>query len=101
MQFDPSDIDTILASTGEPVEVQFGGVTVKTIQAKFRKNFQSVSPYESNVGILLPAFTCKSSDLVGVDNNHTFLIQTKEYKLDGKPEEQPSGFTLVKLGLKK
>ena len=90
----------MLDTVGESIRIT-DGISVKTIRGKFRKNFQSVSPYESNVGILLPAFTCKSADMAGVSNAAVYRIQSVDYKLDGKPEEQPSGFTLVKLGLKK
>lgn len=99
--FSDADLDIILAATGEQVTVKLNGVTVKTIQGKFRKDFVDVSPYESNVGTLKPAVTVKTSDLVGVTNAHSFLICGTEYKYDGKPEEKTSGFTLVKLGLKK
>lgn len=100
MSFTGPDMDVILAATGEDVIITDTGGS-KTIRAKFRKNFQSVSPYESNVGILLPAFTCKTSDLVGMTNAAVFTARSVDYKLDGKPEELPSGFTIVKLGLKK
>lgn len=100
MMFSPEDLDTILDATGEPVIIMFGGVQVKAIQGKFRKNFETMSPYESNVGILHPVVTCKTSDLVGVTNAHSFVIGGIEYKYNGKPEEQPSGFTKVFLGVK-
>jgi hypothetical protein len=100
MQFSPDDMDSILSAVGESIQIT-DGLAVKTITGKFRKNFQSVSPYETTVGILLPAFTCKTADMAGVSNAAVFRIQSVDYKLDGKPEEQPSGFTLVKLGLKK
>lgn len=100
MQFSTEDIDTILEATGEPVVIQFGGVDVKIIRGKFRKNFASISPYESSVGILHPAVICKTSDLADIDNSYVFIIQGKEYKFDGKPEELPNGLTHVKLGAK-
>jgi hypothetical protein len=100
MSFSDADLDTILEATGEPVVIQLAGSQVRTIQGKFRKNFETLSPYESNVGILHPVVTCKTSDLVGVTNAHSFVISGTEYKFDGKPEEQPSGFTKVYLGVK-
>ena len=101
MQFSEIQLDTILEATGQPVAITLAGVPVKTIQGKFRKNFEAVSPYESNVGILHPIVTVKTSDLIGVTNDHVLLIGGVEDKRDGKPEEQPSGFTVVHLGLKK
>lgn len=101
MQFAASDIDAMLSITGEPVEIRLSGVLVKTITGKFRKNYESVSPYESNVGMLTPAVTVKTSDLSGVTNAHSFIVQGVEYKFDGKPEAKPSGLSLVRLGLKK
>ena len=99
MQFDPADMDTMLAATGEAIQIT-DGASIKTITGKFRKNFESVSPFETSAGVLHPAFTCKSSDMAGVSNAAVFRIQGIDYKRDGQPEEQPSGFTLVKLGLK-
>ena len=101
MQFSETDIDAMQATTGQPVAITLSGITDKTIQGKFRKNFESVSPYESNVGILHPALTCKTSDLADVTNDHVFLIGGSEYKFNGKPEEHPSGLSLVHLGIKK
>jgi hypothetical protein len=43
MQFDSTDMDTILDSTGEDITVNDAGAS-KVIRGKFRKNFQSVSP---------------------------------------------------------
>ncbi len=101
MQFAATDLDTMLEATGEQVTIKLNGATVKTIQGKFRKDYLDVSPFEANVGILKPAVTVKTSDLTGVTSAHVFEIQGTEYKLDGKPEDKPSGLTLVKLGLKK
>ena len=101
MQFDDSDLDTMLDATGEPVAIQLAGATVKTIQAKFRKNYEEVSPFEANIGKLNPAMTCKTSDLAGITNAHVFLIEGTEYKFDGKPNDQPSGLSMVKLGVKR
>lgn len=100
MQFSDADLDTILEATGEPVVIRLNGVAVKTITGKFRKNFETLSPYESNVGILHPVVLFKTSDLVGITNAHSFTIGGTEYKYDGKPEEQPSGFTKVPLGVR-
>lgn len=100
MQFSQDDMDTILEVTGEPIRIT-DGTRTKTIKGKFRKNFQSVSPYESTTGILLPSFICKTSDFSGVSNAAVYRVQGIDYKLDGKPEESPNGFTTVKLGLKK
>jgi len=101
MPFSETDLDTILAATGEDVVIMLNGVVAKTIKGKFRKDFLEESPFEAHVGILKPAVTVKTSDLVGVTNSHSFIIQSVEYKYDGKPEGKNSGFTLVKLGLKK
>jgi len=99
--FSAADLDTILEATGELIDIKLNGVTVKSPRMKFRKDYESVSPYESNVGILHPAGLCKTSDLAGITNAHVFVVQGVEYKYDGKPEDKPSGFTLVKLGAKK
>lgn len=99
MQFDATDIDVILDTVGEEIQISDGVTTI--IKGKFRKNYQAVSPYESTVGILLPVFTCKTTDMAGITNAAVFSIRGVDYKLDGKPEELPSGLTLVKLGLKK
>lgn len=100
MQFTATDLDTMLEVTGQPVTIKLSGVTVKVIQGKFRKNFESVSSYESTSGILLPVVLCKTSDLEGITSSHVFEIDGKEYKFDGKPEEQPSGLTKVPLGVR-
>ena len=101
MPFTDEDLDSILEETGEPIGITLAGVTVETIQGKFRKNFVSESPFQSQVGALHPVVTLKTSDLARVTNEHVFLIQGTEYKKDGKPEELPSGFTTVHLGVKK
>jgi hypothetical protein len=97
MQFDSADMDLILEATGENITITDAGGS-RIIRGKFRKNFESVSPYESTTGILLPSFLCKTSDLAGVTSRAVYTVAGSSYKLDGKPEEQPSGFTLVKLG---
>jgi hypothetical protein len=97
MQFDSADMDTILEATGENITITDAGGS-RIIRGKFRKNFASVSPYESNTGILLPSFLCKTSDLSGATSRAVYTVGGVSYRLDGKPEEQPSGFTLVKLG---
>ncbi len=101
MQFDADDLDMILDAAGEDVVIKLSGSAIATIQGKFRKNYLDVSPFESSTGILKPVVICKTSDLAGITNNHSFVIQGAEYKFDGKPEELPSGFTHIKLGLKK
>lgn len=101
MQFDSADIDTMLELTGEDVTIILTGLHVKTIKGKFRKNFLSVSPYEIESGTLSPMVTVKTADLEGIGSNHSFIIQDTEYKYDGKPEDQPSGITIIKLGIKK
>ena len=92
-------MDAMLSVTGEDIIIT-DTTGSRTIRGKFRKNFQSVSPFESVTGVLLPAFLCKSSDMVGVTNAAVFTVQGIDYRYDGKPEEQPDGFTLVKLGVK-
>jgi len=100
MQFTETDLDTMLAATGEPVVISIAGVPVRTIQAKFRKDYLSVSPFETSAGVLQPAITCKTSDLADITGSYTFLAREVEYKLDGKPEDKPSGLTVVRLGKK-
>jgi hypothetical protein len=101
MPFADTDLDAMLAATGEPVVILLSGVTVSTITGKFRKNYVDVSPYESHVGILKSVFLCKTSDLAGITNDHYFNIQGVDYRFDGKPEDEPTGLTKVKLGIKK
>jgi len=100
MQFTEDELDTILEATGEQIAITLAGTTVLSPWGKFRKNYESISPYESNVGVLHPAVTVKTSILAGLTNEHVFLIRGVEYKRDLKPEEQPSGFTVVHLGKK-
>lgn len=100
MQFTEDELDTILETTGEQIAITLAGSVVLTPWGKFRKNYESVSPFESNVGVLHPVVTVKTSVLSGITNSHVFLIRSIEYKFDGKPEEQPSGFTVVHLGKK-
>lgn len=100
MQFSETDLNIILAATGEKITITDTNGS-KSIIGKFRKNYQSVSPYESNVGLLMPVFTCKTSDIIGVSTAAVFRVRGIDYRLDGKPEDIPTGMTLVKLGLKK
>ncbi len=100
MSFTSADLDTILAATGEDVTITLSGGTVKTIKGKFRKNFQTASPYQMEVGLLSPAVMVKTSDLAGVTSAHVFVIRGVEYKFNGKPEEEPSGFSRVHLAKK-
>lgn len=100
MIFTSAQLDTILRTTGEPVTIQLSGVTVATVQGKFRKDYEDISGYETSTGILKPAVLVKTSDMAGITSAHTFVVQGTEYKFDGKPHERADGFTLVKLGLK-
>jgi hypothetical protein len=99
--FTEDDLDTILEASGEQIAITLGGVAVSTPWGKFRKNFEPVPGYETSTGILHSIFTMKTSALAGIGNDHVFLIRGIEYKRDGKPVEQPSGFTVVHLGVKK
>lgn len=103
MQFAEADLDAMLAAVGEPFDIILDGVKVKDITAKFRKDFLAVSPYETNLGKLEPALMCKTSVLADVTTAHVFRrrFDGVDYKFDGKPEDKPSGLTLVHLGVKK
>lgn len=98
--FSSDDLDAILDATGEEVIITLSGVTVATINGKFREDYETVSPYESVSGILKPAVLLKTSDLAGITNDHTYVIRGTEYKRDGKPQKRGDGFTLVTLGVK-
>jgi hypothetical protein len=100
MQFASADIAAMLSATGQTISVWRTGVQVKTMVVKFRKDFEVVSPFDSQGGILQPGFICATTDMDGITNNHYFLIDGKEYKYDGKPQELSSGMTHVLLGLK-
>jgi len=100
MQFEAADIADILDTTGEDVAVKLNGVTVKTIRAKFRKDFSLASPFEAEVGKLDISFMCASADMVDVTSSNTFLVRDVEYRLDKKPQDLSSGFTRVTLAKK-
>lgn len=100
MQFDAADIADILAETGEDIIIKLAAVTVKTIRGKFRKDFESVSPFEAGAGTLNPVFMCSTADMADVTSANTFVAGGTEYRLNGKPQELPSGFTRVTLAKK-
>lgn len=100
MKFSPADIAAILEATGEDVVITLDGVAVKTIRAKFRKDFETVSPFEANGGQLDPSFMCATADMIGVTSSNLFTIGGVEYRLNTKPQELASGFTRVILAKK-
>jgi hypothetical protein len=100
MQFDAADITDILDLTGEDITVKLLTVTVKTIRGKFRKDFETVSPFEATAGTLNPSFMCAISDMSGVTSSNTFVIDGVEYRMHTKPQDLASGFTRVILAKK-
>jgi len=100
MQFDPADIAEILDTTGENIIIKLAAATVKTIRAKFRKDFETVSPFEASAGTLNPAFMCSTADLADITSANTFVRSGTEYRMNGKPQELSSGFTRVILAKK-
>lgn len=101
MQFPESDLDMILETTGEQVQILLSGTVVSTPWGKFRENFESLQPFESTKAIHHPTLVMKSSVVATLTSSHSFLVRGVEYKFDGKPEHQPSGFSMVHLGVKK
>jgi len=97
--FSDTDLDAILAATGEDITITLSGVTIKTIQAKFREDFEEYGT-EGVMGLLKPGALFKPSDLNGVTNDHTYLIRNVEYRRDGKPQRKNDGFILQKLAIK-
>ena len=100
MQFDAADIADILAETGKDIAVMLGVATVKTIRGKFRKDFETLSPYEASAGMLNPSFLCATADMADVTNSNTFVISGVEYRVHTKPQDLSSGFTRVILAKK-
>ncbi|GEM_PF-4841781 len=97
MPFSAVDLDTILAATGKAVEIRLSGVLVKTVQGKFRKDYQDISPYDASVGTPIPAVLVKTSDLVGITTSHTFTISGTAYVAAGPFEERNDGLSLIRL----
>ncbi len=98
MQFDAADIASILDTTGEDIIVMLGAVTVRTdLRVKFRKDFETVSPFEASGGQLNPAFMCSTADMAGITSANSFIRGGVEYRMHNKPQELPSGFTRVLL----
>ncbi len=101
MKFTAADIAEILDTTGQDIQVLSGGIaTGQTIRGKFRKDFESVSPFEAGVGQLNPSFMCATAGMAGITGSNTFIVDGIEYRLHGKPQELPSGFTRVTLAKK-
>lgn len=100
MRFSPADIADILDATGEDIGIVLGTVPVKTMRGKFRKDFETVSPFDANAGKLNPSFLCATADMVGVTSSNGFMVGGVEYQLDTKPQDLASGFTRVILAKK-
>jgi hypothetical protein len=97
MTFTNADMADILAATGEAVVVSLSGVTVKTIQVKFRTDFQALSPYEDTVDTYKPSFLCDPADIADVLTGHVFTARGIDYIINGTPQDLTSGFTRVIL----
>jgi len=97
MPLSESDLDAILAATGQAVEIRLSGVLVDTVQGKFRENYQDISEYDVNLAALIPAVLIKTSDLVGITTIHTFTTGGVTYVAAGPFQARNDGFSLVKL----
>ena len=100
MQFSQIDIADILTATGEDVVVMLDTVEVKTLRAKFRKDFETLSPFEASGAKLNPSFMCATADLDGVTSANSFMVGGSEYRMNTKPQDLASGFTRVILAKK-
>jgi len=80
--------------------VKLAAATVKTIRSKFRKDFETVSPFEASGGQLNPVFMCATADMADITSANTFVRSGTEYRMNGKPQELSSGFTRVILAKK-
>jgi hypothetical protein len=100
MQFSPADIADILAATGEDIGIILDGLPVKTLLGKFRRDFETVSPFDANAGMLNPSFLCATADMVGITSAHTFVVGGVEYRMNTKPQDLDSGFTRVIMAKK-
>lgn len=100
MTFSPADIADILAATGEDVGILLDGLPVKTLRGKFRKDFETLSPFEASGAMLNPSFLCATADLADVTSANTFIAGGVEYRLNTKPQDLASGFTRVILAKK-
>ena len=97
MAFSSADLDAILAATGQAVEIRLAGVLVKTVQGKFRADYQDETVYDSSVAAPIPAVLVKISDLVGITTSHTFVTGGVTYVAAGPFQARNDGFSLVKL----
>ena len=100
MKFSPADIADILAETGEDIVINLSGAVVKTIRAKFRKDFEPVSMGDMDTGLLSPSFMVATSDMEGITSSHLFTVGGTDYRMNTKPQELSSGFTRVLLAKK-
>lgn len=100
MIFSAADITSILDATGEDVTVMLEAVPVKTLRAKFRKDFETLSPFEASGAMLNPSFICATADLEDVTSSNGFMVGGVEYRLNTKPQDLASGFTRVLLAKK-
>lgn len=97
--FSETDIDAILAATGEDITITLSGAVVKTIKGKFREDFEELGQ-DGVTGDIKPGALFKPSDLIGITNDHAYIARGVEYKRAGKPQRRNDGFMLQKLGKK-
>lgn len=100
MRFSPADIADMLDATGEDITITLHGVAVKTIRAKFRKDFEPVSMGDMDTGLLSPSFMAATADMEGITSSHLFTVGGTDYRMNTKPQELSSGFTRVLLAKK-
>jgi hypothetical protein len=98
MPFTETELDMLLADVGEEITVSLYGATVATVTARFRKDYQAVDGYQTGAGALMPGMLCKSSAAAAFTAEHVFTrANSEEYRLNGMPQEQPSGLSVVPL----
>lgn len=97
MPLSETDLDAILAATGQSVTIRLSGALVKTITGKFRQDYEDLSPYDASVATLIPVVLVKTSDLTGITTSHTFTIGGTAYVAAGPFQARNDGFSLIRL----
>lgn len=100
--FSAADLLAMLMATGgETITATLPatGATV-VLTARFRDAFETVSPYETDSGIMAPSILIRRCDLPLVTPQHTITVRGVTYRMLGKPSPQNDGFARINLGLK-
>lgn len=86
------------------VTARLNGVAVKDpFPGIFDETAEAFSPFLGDRTIFKPVVSVLSSDLEGIDSNHTLEISGRPapYAYDGKPIFDGEGITVVTLAVKK